>query len=76
MALFQQSVLNKYLSQQDKPLVDKVYKNKLIDYFSRQDNLKNNKEVIKLEQISVYRIHFRTQQSNKKGRLNTIIQKR
>lgn len=60
-------------SQQDKPLVDKVYKNKLIDYFSRQDNLKNNKEVIKLEQISVYNIHFRTQQSNKNSNSNTII---
>lgn len=27
-------------SQQDKPLVDKVYENKLIDYFSRQYKLK------------------------------------
>ena len=46
MPLFQQSVLNKYLSQQDKTLVDKAYK-KYIKYFHNpeiQENIRNNKE--------------------------------
>lgn len=46
MPLFQQSVLNKYLSQQDKTLVDKAYK-KYSKYFHNptiQENIRNNKE--------------------------------
>lgn len=46
MPLFQQSVLNKYLSQQDKPLVEKAYK-KYTKYFHNteiQENIRSNKE--------------------------------
>ncbi|MDD3005682.1 hypothetical protein [Flavobacterium sp.] len=46
MPLFQQSVLKKFLSQQDKNLVEKAYK-KFSKYFHNstiQENIRNSKE--------------------------------